>query len=133
MNLIDNPFSTLLRGPPAMQNRCLRALCSPEEIQTALQLERSRADRSGSVVSGVIFEAADDPLAEHNKHSRTLQVAALVLRASRVTDAVGALSRGQERICALLSDTAVVGADCFVDRVRTLALRWGIEVRATVY
>ncbi|MGA2501154.1 MAG: sugar transferase, partial [Tepidisphaeraceae bacterium] len=133
MNLAENPFSTSLHRQPATQIRCLRALCSPEEIQTALQLERSRADRSGGIVSGVIFEAGDDPHAEHNKHSRTLQVAALVLRASRDTDAIGTLSRGQERICALLSDTAVAGADCFVDRVRTLALGWGIEVSATVY
>ena len=133
MNLIANPFSTVLHRTPATQMRTLRALCSPEQIQAALELERLRADRSGGTVSSVIFEAGDDPQTEQNKHARTLQVAALVLRESRATDAVGTLLRGEERICAVLSDTAVGGADCFVDRVRALALPWGIDVRATVY
>lgn len=133
MNLTGNPFSTQSHRPLAEHNRNLRALCSPEQLQTFLQLERLRADRTGGIVSAVIFEAGKNTRSEKNKPSRTRRVAALALQASRVTDTIGTLLHGEEQICALLPGTSFVGTERFADRVRALALRSGIEINATIY
>jgi lipopolysaccharide/colanic/teichoic acid biosynthesis glycosyltransferase len=92
-----------------------------------------RADRSGGLLSSVIFEAGNSPGAEPTQPSLMRRVAGVILRASRATDAIGMLSPGQCHICAVLPDTSAGGAECFAQRVRTLALQRGIEIRATVY
>jgi lipopolysaccharide/colanic/teichoic acid biosynthesis glycosyltransferase len=96
--------------------RRLAEIYSAAQTRRMLDRERARADRSGLGFSLVVFDVNAPSDAARGATARGLRrVAAAVLRRARITDEVGWFD--QDRVCALLPDTAPAGARRFAMEV----------------
>ncbi len=84
-----------------------RGLHRPEVMITFIDRERNRADRSGGCFSLVVFEAGSN--VERRRLGR------MISQRARATDEIGYLR--DDSIGALLPDTGMSGAKCFVEHV----------------
>jgi len=104
----------------------LRTVYSRQQVRTVLHREFLRATRTGRLLSLVIFEA------ENELDGRGMRrLGRVLLHNSRMTDDIGWFD--EHRMCAVLSDTGVPGANAFARRISELARRRNIAVRWYIY
>lgn len=115
------------RGEPqASGDGGLHVLQSPQQVRLIIHRERARADRSGREVSLVMLQPQD-------RSSRRMmqRLACDLLYGTRATDEVGWFD--EQRLCAILPDTAPAGAACVAQRFGELAGGYSMNVRCVVY
>lgn len=103
----------------------LRALYSPQEIQTVLRRERCRADRSKRDLAMVVLQL------EEGGKRQLERLARLLLSRARSTDEAGWFAA--EQLCAVLPDTGSVGACRFAQSMCELARQNSLGISCSIY
>ena len=108
-------------------NRSTEELVPREVLDLLIRRECARADRNSREFSLVLFRVKNQKRTSVSTH----RLARTILSRARLTDEVGWFS--DHYICALLPDTAVQGAQIFMNSVCDLVERKGTRPLAVVY
>jgi lipopolysaccharide/colanic/teichoic acid biosynthesis glycosyltransferase len=108
-------------------NRSTEELVPREVLDLLIRRECARADRNGREFSLVLFRVKNQKRTSVSTH----RLARTILTRARLTDEVGWFS--DHYICALLPDTAVDGAQIFMNSVCDLVERKAARPLAVVY
>ena len=108
INLVNNPGQRV-------SSEGLHSMLSREGLQSALETERARADRSGHTLSWVLFRLDETHFTE-----RMLQhLGNIIANRARQTDKVGWFA--ETSVCAILPETDHTGVQGFVTDIFQLA------------